>query len=63
MSGSSKKPLSDTEKLNKVVRVLNLIFVEMGWESYWASASKFVAANQGKILKLYDVIVEVVESG
>ena len=56
-------PLTDAEKLNKVVRVLNLICKEMGWEAYWGSVSKFVANNRDKILKLYDVIVEVVESG
>lgn len=56
-------PLTDTDKLNKVVRVLNLICIEMGWEAYWGSVSKFVANNRDKILKLYDVIVEVVESG
>ena len=56
-------PLSDAEKLNKVVRVLNLICREMGWEAYWGPVSRFVANNRDKILKLYDVIVEVVESG
>ena len=56
-------PLSDAEKLNKVVRVLNLICIEMGWEAYWGSVNRFIAYNQDKVLKLYDVIVEVVESG
>lgn len=48
-------------KLNKITVILNTICTEMGWQRWWGQVSKFVEDNQDRVIRLYDLIVEVVE--
>jgi len=52
--------MSDTEKLNKVTRIVRTIVEEMGWHMYWLQVERWIIENQGRVIDLYDAIARIV---
>jgi len=51
--------MNETEKLNRVTRILRTICEAMNWMQFWPQVSAFVMEHQDRLLKLYDSIQEI----
>lgn len=55
--------MTETEKLNKVTRIIRNIVEEMGWSHMWGGVESFIVDNQVRLLRLYDSIQEIMTDG
>ncbi len=53
--------MNESEKLNRVTRILRTICKELDWMQFWPQVSAFVMEHQNRFLRLYDSIKAIMD--
>ena len=52
--------MNESERLNRVTRILRTVCEELDFMQFWPQVSAFVMEHQSRFLRLYDSIKEIV---